>query len=100
LSGGKRYNDVFRELVVTGWGGVAPKSSGVRLIESCSNCGLLTYSRVLEWTNLFDERQWDGSEIFIIWPLPRYIMVTNRVASLINSNRLTGVKCVPLSQIK
>jgi hypothetical protein len=36
------------ELRVTGWGGIAPLSSGIRLLEHCEHCGLLesSYFRV------------------------------------------------------
>ena len=33
------------ELVLTGWAGMASAESGIRLIERCDGCGLLTYSR-------------------------------------------------------
>lgn len=81
------------ELVVTGWGGVAPEASGVRLLESksCSVCGHLVYSGFDDPSRLIDESQWDGSDIFIVWPLPRFIFVTERVADVIRSYKLTGV---------
>jgi hypothetical protein len=80
------------ELVVTGWGGVAPEESGVRLDEkeSCGACGLLTYSNFINPSRLLDRSQWDGSDIFLVWPLPKLIFVTQRVARLIQSHELRG----------
>ena len=81
------------ELVVTGWGGVAPEKSGVKLdtTASCRSCGLLIYSNFSDPSQLIDRSQWDGSDIFIVWPLPKFIFVTDRVAQLIRKYKLTGV---------
>lgn len=80
------------ELVVTGWGGVAPPESGVRLAESCPTCGHLVYTSFENPSLLIDEEQWDGSDFFIVWPLPRFIFVTDRVARFIRKHKLTGVR--------
>ncbi|MGB9619005.1 MAG: double-CXXCG motif protein [Armatimonadota bacterium] len=79
------------ELVVTGWAGVAPPESGIRLVEKCEGCGYLKYSDCDDPERLIDPSQWDGSDFFIVWPLPKFIFVTDRVAKLIRENRLTGV---------
>ena len=83
----------LQELVVTGWGGVLPPSTGVQLAseESCTCCGLLKYTGVQNTSTFADDIQWDGSDIFMIWPYPRYRFVTDRVADLIRSHELTGV---------
>jgi hypothetical protein len=98
-AGGVRYDKAFKELVITGWGGIAPQSSGVQLAESCPGCGLLIYSGVREWQKLFDPQQWDGSDPFLVWPLPRFICATERIASLIWENRFNGVSITPLAQM-
>jgi hypothetical protein len=79
------------ELVVKGWGGMAKAESGVKLVESCPDCGRLRYSLFTDGSQLFDPSQWDGSDIFWIWPMPRYYFVTDRVKQLIKANKLTGV---------
>ena len=79
------------ELAVTGWGGVAPALSGIKLVEECRSCGYLGYS---SWTNaggLLDPSEWDGSDIFMVWPLPRYIFVTDRVAQVARRHKLSGI---------
>jgi hypothetical protein len=75
------------ELAVTGWGGIAPESSGVMLDHSasCSECGLLIYTSFTDASRLVDEKQWDGSDIFMVWPLPKFVMVANSVAELIRA---------------
>jgi hypothetical protein len=78
------------EMVVTGWGGMAPPESGIRLIERCDGCGHTVYSGCTRPDKLIDYSQWDGSDFFIVWPLPKYIFVTDRVAITIRSNHLTG----------
>ncbi|MBC7352010.1 MAG: hypothetical protein H5U08_06600 [Thermogutta sp.] len=79
------------ELVVTGWARMAPPESGIRLVKKCDACGLLKYSGCDNPERLIDPSQWDGSDFFIVWPLPKFIFVTDRVAKLIRENRLTGV---------
>jgi len=82
----------LRELVVTGWAGLANPASGIHLdtSASCSACGHLVYSRPTNAARIIDEKAWDGSDFFMVWPLPRYLFVTDRVAGLIRSDGLTG----------
>ena len=78
------------ELVVTGWAGMAPLESGIKLIKHCSACGSLKYSGCTNPEKLIVPSQWDGSDFFMVWPLPRFIFVTERVAGIIRENKLTG----------
>lgn len=82
--------EVF-ELKVNGWGGMAHPSSGVRLIEKCSFCGHSVFCGHANPGNLFDIDKWDGSDFFLIWPMPRYIFITNEVADFIRKEGYTGV---------
>jgi hypothetical protein len=79
------------EVVVTGWAGTASANSGVKLVERCDWCGDLEYSGCDDPARLIDLSQWDGSDLFMVWPLPKFIFVTDRVAQLIREHRLTGV---------
>lgn len=83
---------VLWELVVTGWAGVAPPESGITLDKenSCSVCGYLNYTSASDYSKLIRPDQWDGSDIFIVWPLPRFIFVTDRVRKLIEARKMTG----------
>ena len=41
---------------------------------------------------MIDASQWDGSDFFIVWPLPLYVFVTSRVVQVIRDHRLMGVR--------
>ena len=76
---------------MTGWGGVAPPESGIRLVQHCDACGALRYSGCNNPARIIDVSQWDGNDIFMVWPLPKFIFVTDRVLQMIRINRLRGV---------
>lgn len=80
------------EIIVTGWAGMAKPESGIHYdeTESCSVCGMLRYTGLKSPAELIDETQWDGSDFFKVWPMPRFIFVTNRVVELIRKHHLTG----------
>lgn len=90
----KRYSEhkppKLWELVVTGWAGMAPPESGIKLVEHCQGCGFLTYSGCEDLEKLIDVSQWDGSDFFMVWPLPGFIFMTDRVARLIRDEQLSG----------
>jgi len=88
------------ELIVTGWGGIAPSESGVRLTEYCPGCGVLRYEGISNPFRFIDEAQWDGSDFFFVWPLRRWILITDRVAKFIKAHKLTGVQIEPIESIK
>lgn len=81
----------LRELVITGWAGLAPKKSGIRRVEYCKSCQYVNYSSLEDARYLIDEAQWDGSDFFMVWPMPKFIFITERVANSICKNRLKGV---------
>lgn len=83
---------ILWELVVTGWGGMAPPESGVRLVRSCLVCGMLSYKAFDDGSRLIDEKQWDGSDFFIVWPYPKYVFVTDQVADFVRKHELTGAE--------
>jgi len=78
------------ELVVTGWAGMAPHESGIKLIRYCEACGLKTYSAPTHPAALISPSQWDGSDFFMVWPLRKFIFLTERVAQVIRENRFAG----------
>lgn len=90
----------YEELVVTGWGGIAPEESGVQLKERCSACGLLVYSCFTDPTKLVDERQWDGSDFFIVWPLPGFILLSERAAMILEASRAGPMHIGPLDKLR
>lgn len=92
----KRY-----EIVVTGWGGLARPESGIHFDEeqSCSACGMLQYTGLENPELLCAEDQWDGSDIFMVWPLPAFPLVTERFVDVVRQHRLSGLECLPVEQL-
>jgi hypothetical protein len=78
------------ELIVTGWAGMASPESGIRLVERCKGCGHAVYSGSDNSGAVIDVSRWDGSDFFMVWPLPAFVFVTKRVAQTIRSDGLTG----------
>jgi hypothetical protein len=88
------------ELVVTGWAGVAPPESGIKLVTHCDACRHRTYSDFTNPEALIDESQWDGSDFFMVWPLPGFVFVSERAAQLIRRYELTGCVLEAVAQLK
>ena len=78
------------ELVMTGWAGVASPESGIRLTECCPACGYMAYSAWTHPNKLIVPSQWDGSDFFMIWPLPGKIFLTKRAAHAMRESDLSG----------
>jgi len=87
------------ELRVNGWGGKAPIDSGIHEIERCICCGRRVFSGYTRPEKLFNMKDWDRSDLFLIWPLPRYIMVTGRVRDFILDTGFTGVRLQRLNKL-
>jgi hypothetical protein len=87
------------ELTLLGWAGMAPAETGIRLLENCPGCGHLYYSGGTNPSNLIDISQWDGSDFFMVWPLPNFIFMTDRVTQVIRENHLTGTRLIPLDSL-
>jgi hypothetical protein len=73
----------YRELVVTGWAGVARPESGIRIVESCPACHWKKYSGLTDVEQLIDWSKWTGEDFFIIWPFASSILITERVSELL-----------------
>jgi len=87
------------EVIVTGWAGDAPKQSGVKLVDYCPYCGSAKFSEPSSPEFLIDEKQWDGNDFFMVWPLPGYIFVTSRVADFLKIKRLRGYQVIPVDKL-
>ncbi len=87
------------EFVVAGRGGDAHPKSGITLQYECSACG---YSKYIGFTKglYIDETQWDGSDFFTVWPLPRFIIVTERVRDFIIKHRLDNCRLTPTEELR
>jgi hypothetical protein len=82
------------ELVVTGWGGMADERSGIREIKRCTGCGHVRYSEISDSTHIINPATWDGSDIFIVWPMPLFRFVTERFVEVVRDSGFTGVSFV------
>ena len=89
--------DLF-ELAFTGWGGFAAPSAGVSLAKACPACGHKTYT-IAEPGRLIDPTAWDGSDLFIVWPLPGYRFASDRLVDILRQERVAGVKAFRASTI-
>ncbi|MGQ0676433.1 MAG: double-CXXCG motif protein [Rhodospirillales bacterium] len=87
------------EIQVTGWGGMAVDGAGIRLIQHCPACRYFKYS-VADPTRLVDPAQWDGSDFFMVWPLPRYVFVSDRAAALLKRSGFKGFTLIPAAEIR
>jgi hypothetical protein len=86
------------ELIVVGWGGLPRKEAGLSLVSACPGCGHTIYA-ISDPNRLIDPEAWDGSDFFIIWPLPKFIFVSNRLAEIIRQEKLSGATLVPAETI-
>jgi hypothetical protein len=82
------------ELVVTGWGGFAAPSAGVSLLKWCPDCEHKVYA-IAEPSGLIDPAAWDGSDLFIVWPLPKFRLASDRLASILQQERVSGLELMP-----
>jgi hypothetical protein len=86
------------ELIIIGWGGMASNAAGVKVRDSCEACKYRDYT-IANPSRLIDPASWDGSDLFIVWPLPRYHFASDRLASVLRAENITGVKLVPAAKI-
>jgi hypothetical protein len=82
------------ELLETGWGGMADERSGIREKERCSGCGHIRYTEISDPKHIVNTTTWDGSDIFMVWPMPKYRFVTQRFVDLVRSAGFSGISFV------
>jgi hypothetical protein len=86
------------ELIIIGWGGMASNAAGVKVRDSCEACKYRDYT-IANPSRLIDPASWDGSDLFIVWPLPRYHFASDHLASVLRTENITGVKVIPAAKI-
>jgi hypothetical protein len=86
----------YREFIVTGWAGVASAESGVRIAKRCPACHWRKYTAVTNYEQLIDWKQWTGDDFFIVWPMPSWILITERVAQWILSRDVKSFRLTSL----
>jgi hypothetical protein len=82
----------------TGKGGDVRAINNIELKYKCDHCKHVHYSSFGQGL-VIDEKQWDGSDFFTVWPLPRFILVTERVKDFIIENKLTNIKIKPVEEL-
>jgi hypothetical protein len=90
------------QIVVVGWAGMAKPESGILLdaSTSCLECGYLHYTGLDNLKKLINQSCWDGSDFFMLWPMPTWIFVTDRVTAIIQEHRLTGTRRIDISELR
>lgn len=86
------------EFYVTGKGGDVSLSNGISVKNKCDHCKHIHYSSFGNGL-IIDDAQWDGSDFFTVWPLPRFILITERVKTFIVENKLSNVKIKPVEEL-
>ncbi len=96
--GNKQEVPQLWELIITGLGGDAHPKSGINLKYECSACGYSKYSGFTKGLYI-DATQWDGSDFFYVWPLPKFVIVAERVKKYIESHKLKNCKFIPTEDL-
>jgi hypothetical protein len=97
--GNKKDVPVLWELVAIGDGGEVQLKSWITTRYECPACGLKRYTDITH--GLFvDEYQWDGSDFIKVLPVPKYIIVTERVKDFIEQRKFTNYKLIPTEKIR
>jgi hypothetical protein len=90
----------YKQFRAVGWGGIAPTQSGIREIDRCEYCGHLTYSGITDPGHLFNISAWDGSDVFFIWPLPKFICLSEKSATVFSRLSVSGIELVPVEELR
>jgi hypothetical protein len=86
------------EIIITGWAGLPSAKAGLSVTRSCPACSRKRYA-VADPSHLIDSDTWDGSDLFIVWPLPRFPFASDRLANIIRQERFSGVALVPATKV-
>jgi hypothetical protein len=81
-------SDEYKELIVTGWAGIARPESGMRLLDSCPGCLWKNYGPIHDFAQVIDWNQWTGDDFFVVWPLTGHKLCTERVAGWLEASGL------------
>lgn len=46
-----------------------------------------------------DASAWDGSDLFIVWPLPGYRFASSRLANILRQEKISGAELIPAIKI-
>ena len=88
----------LHEVTITGWAGLPAQDAGLRITQSCPTCGYKRYA-IADPSRLVNPNAWDGSDLFMVWPLPRFPLATDRLANIIRQEEFSGVKLTPATKV-
>jgi len=89
--------DIF-ELVVTGKAGFAEKKSNISIINHCESCDRTEYSKISNGIYV-DRANWDGTDICKIKEYPTYVLVSEKVKIVLESNDFNNYILIPTEDI-
>lgn len=89
----------LHELAVTGWGGFAAPAAGARLMHACSTCRYREYE-IADPSRLIDPAAWDGSDLFVVWPVSQFYFASDRFADIVRREKVSGLELVPAADIR
>ena len=72
------------------------KKMGLKKKRQCTSCGSFEWNRQRMYPLYVNEETWDGSDICRVSSIPGYIICTDRVASLVKDQKLSGFCFNPL----
>ncbi len=75
--GDRIREDDYLHMLVQGWGGFANPESGIELLERCPTCNRNRWSSPTHPEKVADPSQWDGSDLYWIWPQPTIFVSKN-----------------------
>jgi hypothetical protein len=90
----------YCEVVVTGWAGLAGSGSGIHITEECPACGRKKYSALMDPSQLIKWSQWTGDDFFIVWPIPLFILITERVAEYLKTSKAKSYSLTSAQKIQ
>ena len=91
--------DLF-EIRATGFAGLASPESGVHFLRSCAGCGRTWFSPVKDPAKLISEKDWDGTDCFVVWPFAHMTFVSEKFRTYC-LKKLRWKNCfVPQSRMK
>jgi hypothetical protein len=73
-------------------------AAGLTVAKSCPDYNHRTYA-IAEPSRLIDPAAWDGSDLFIVWPLPLFRFASEHLANILREEKITGVKLTPAVDI-
>lgn len=120
----------YGELLVTGWGGLAPEEAGIKKVvisveeqiakirkiepkwankvkggyekmvaDAVDRGPLERYSPFTNPAELVDEAQWDGSDLFRVWPVTHLLFVTEDLVAAFHQAKISGVGFIPIEKL-